>query len=696
MGIRWKKFSHSIITKAMAFIVAVLCFSGAITIFIDLVGTQEHELGIALEDSYFLGTDYIRDCGAILDSFQALGIYKSEENILAGQTLQEDSLAWQEEYLFRDFEENSRSYNPRLSDADNYEIFKEVYASKIAQRRDGLIKSDLNDFHAALEVINSYPGLIYYVKIGEVELTNSPGQTKEYFQAQSASIVVEGAKQEALPAEVRNNARYYWLSSPLDQIGYQDIVYMAFTEEYLYPQIAQWEADKSLITKGLYQLAGFLAGLALTFIYLVVVIGRKPEGQQGISFNWLDRLYTDLNLGVCLLLILGWVALIAQSYHLQAYRLMFVVTALIAALGLLLVLSLIKHLKNRTLLKYSLTYKIFHKFFTFFRDVYNSGSIGVKIVLIVIGYPAIVALTFFMFPVTIGAAVWLAFRKVQEFKAIREGVRLVKNGDLLHVIQIKGNGEFAKLAADINGITEGLAKAVESEIKSERLKTELITNVSHDIRTPLTSIITYVDLLKSEREQTKVEEYLDVLDKKSQRLKVLTDDLFEAAKASSGVISVNLAKIDLTELITQGLGEFSEKLQERKLEFKLKQPQAKVYINADGNLFWRAVENLLTNVLKYALEGSRVYVEILDADPEIILTVKNISAYELNISAEELMERFKRGDEARSSQGSGLGLAITRSLIELQKGSFQIEIDGDLFKATIQMKKVADYSESAE
>ena len=211
--------------------------------------------------------------------------------------------------------------------------------------------------------------------------------------------------------------------------------------------------------------------------------------------------------------------------------------------------------------------------------------------------------------------------------------------------------------------------------------------MSHDIRTPLTGIITYVGLLKKETDPSKVQEYIEVLDQRAQRLKVLTDDLFEAAKASSGNIPTNLEKINIVSLITQGLGELNDKIEASQLDFKINHPKEAVYIKADGRLFWRAVENLLSNIFKYALQGSRVYIDIEDLGNEVLLTFKNISAYELNISADELMERFKRGDEARSSQGSGLGLSIAKSLIDIQKGRFNIQVDGDLFKAMIYMPK---------
>ena len=269
-------------------------------------------------------------------------------------------------------------------------------------------------------------------------------------------------------------------------------------------------------------------------------------------------------------------------------------------------------------------------------------------------------------------------------------MQILKGGNLHHRIEVGGNGEFARLSTNVNSITDGLKKAVDSELKSERLKTELITNVSHDIRNPLTSIITYVDLLKNEQDPTKVDSYIEVLDQKVQRLKLLTDDLFEASKASSGNIPVSLEKIAIVSLITQGLGELNDKIEATGLDIKLNAPQEKVYVTADGRLLWRTIENLLSNIFNYTLPQSRVYIDIEDVGEEIRISFKNISAYELNISADELMERFKRGDESRNSQGSGLGLSIAKNLIEIQKGTLNIHVDGDLFKAMIYLPKHLD------
>ena len=690
MGTKWKKFSHALAIKTIVFIIAVLCFASAATIFADIVIQRQGNLVIVFEDSYYQGSEFIGESSDIVVSLRQIAeTYKNEEYILNGGTLSEEQLKRAEDSLYFNFEDNSKSFNPNLSRAENYEIFKEVYAEKISQKRAELIQRDLWEYRNTLRRIEQYQGLIYYAKNGDSEFTNSPANTKDYFKIFPAYMLFDDREQEVFPEEIIKNPNYHWLTSgsrPLDQ---QDMIYLAFTDEFLSCRMEKWQQDKALFAYSLNQIAGFLAGLAAALIYLIIVIGRKPGEEREVHFNSIDRIYNDINLAICASLIGIWIAAMVQIRHYSFYELVFPATFIIGACGLVLVLSLAKHLKNGTFIKHTLTYTVFYKIFKFIREIYESGSVAIKVMIIVIGYPLIAAATFFMFPITIGAAVWLAMKKVKEYNTIKEGVKKVREGDIHHCINIPGKGEFAQLASDINGITDGLNKAVASRLKSERLKTELITNVSHDIRTPLTSIITYVDLIKNETDPVKTKEYIAIVDQKSQRLKTLTDDLFEASKASSGNIPVNLEKIDLVSLLTQGLGELDDQIQERQLEFRINHPQEqeKVYIKADGRLFWRAIENLLSNVFKYGLEGSRVYIDISDAGSWVSLVIKNISAYELNIPADELMERFKRGDESRSGQGSGLGLSIAKSLIEMQKGSFKVEIDGDLFKAVIQIPK---------
>lgn len=245
--------------------------------------------------------------------------------------------------------------------------------------------------------------------------------------------------------------------------------------------------------------------------------------------------------------------------------------------------------------------------------------------------------------------------------------------------------EFKSHAENLNSIGDGLSKEVAQRMKSERLKTELITNVSHDIKTPLTSIINYVDLLQKAKTEEERTEYLAVLDRQSHRLKKLTEDLVEASKASTGNMSVNLAPTNTQEIINQSYGEYSAKLEAGRLNTVINIPEPVPVIMADGRLLWRVIDNLFNNVVKYALPETRVYVDVHVEGGEAVISMKNISRAALNISAEELMERFVRGDASRSTEGSGLGLNIARSLTELQHGKFSISTDGDLFKAEIKL-----------
>lgn len=241
-----------------------------------------------------------------------------------------------------------------------------------------------------------------------------------------------------------------------------------------------------------------------------------------------------------------------------------------------------------------------------------------------------------------------------------------------------------QMAEAVNELGEGLRSAVQEQMKSERMKADLITNVSHDLKTPLTSIINYVDLMKREPiHNAKAEEYLGVLDQKSQRLKQLTEDLVEASRASSGNVTLQITRIDLKELLMQTSGEFEERFAARGLRFMADYPQEPLFVKADGRRLWRIIENLYRNVEKYAMPHTRVYLDVRRDGDEAVISMKNISEQSLNISAEELTERFTRGDESRTTEGSGLGLAIAKDLTELQNGRFEIYLDGDLFKVTV-------------
>lgn len=438
--------------------------------------------------------------------------------------------------------------------------------------------------------------------------------------------------------------------------------------------------------------------VVLTFLYLCIVTGRKPEDEE-VHLNFVDRIWSEIQWFIGIMSVIAAAGLLVESsyYYSDLYGSMknsflwFLagVATLLMAVVSILCFSQIRRLKKRQWLKGFIICRFIRKLWKGVLALWHGGKLMNRMVVIAVAVPLLSA-TWIGTPFMIVLLLFLSYRYVTDFVTVCEGVKKVRNGELNHIIMVKNEGDIKDLAENINSLSNGLEHAVSSELRSERLKTELISNVSHDIKTPLTSIITYVDLLKQEEiENDAAKDYIDVIDRKSQRLKVLTTDLFDAAKASSGDMPVNFERVDFNALIRQGLGEFEDRIVAADLTMKVNLPEQPMYMRSDGKLMWRVLDNLLSNIIKYAQSGSRVYIEVNEEveTKSICFTIKNISAFELNIDADELMQRFTRGDESRSSEGSGLGLNIANSLVELQHGQFKLEIDGDLFKVMIWMPK---------
>lgn len=684
LGIKLKNISHARITKVFMFLVAIACLTGIAKALIDLEYNRV-QLSDVNTNNYFESQSFAEENYGLFHTLTELIVtYKSEEYILSGKALTKEDSRVIEDELYNEYY-YSNEYDYDLKEADNKRIFKEVYADKIKRKKEERMRMQVKEFYQLVDTLKTYEGIVYYASDGEHVFSNSDLNKKEQFESYDAYMLYGDYQQKIYPNKVEESHYYNYFMHKADKLNPQtDVMYIGFTDSFLQQKKQEWEKDKAEAKRFLNESIVFLVGFIVSFIYLMIVIGRTSFKDKDIHIHVIDKLYNDLNVAIVVCLMSMWFVMIVEVFR-DIYLLL---TVPIFIVALLLILSLVKHIKNKTILSHTIIYQILKKIFLAIKPVFDSGSLAVKTVLLVIAYPIVVAATFFMFPITIGLAAWLALKKVKSFNRVKEGVEHIKNGDLQHRIEIDGKGEFSQLAGNINRITEGLNKSVDSEIKSERLKTELITNVSHDIRTPLTSIITYVDLLKIENDPEKTAEYIEVLDQKSKRLKHLTDDLFEAAKASSGSMPVQLERIDIVSLLTQGIGEMDEKIDASALDVKLAHPTEKVYVKADGKLLWRSIENLFSNIFKYALPASRVYIDVEDVGTEILVTFKNISAYELNISVDELMERFTRGDESRSSQGSGLGLSIAESLIHIQHGKFSVQVDGDLFKAMIYLPKL--------
>ncbi|RKP51705.1 sensor histidine kinase [Cohnella endophytica] len=277
---------------------------------------------------------------------------------------------------------------------------------------------------------------------------------------------------------------------------------------------------------------------------------------------------------------------------------------------------------------------------------------------------------------------------VGKFGRIRAGAKEIAEGRLDATIQVGGDGLLSELAGHLNNMKHGYRSALDERMRSERLKSELITNVTHDLKTPLTSIINYVDLLKKkDLSPDQTEAYVGVLDKKSQRLKTLIEDLTEASKMASGAVELDMRTIDVAALLNQALAEFGDQPEENPLPFRVNIASPHIHANLDGNKTWRVFENLIGNARKYSLPGTRVYVYLAETDDRVLFRIQNTSSYEIDFAAEELFERFKRADQSRHTEGSGLGLAIAKSIVELQGGEIAIEIEGDQFNVRIAFPK---------
>lgn len=472
-----------------------------------------------------------------------------------------------------------------------------------------------------------------------------------------------------------------------------------------------YSGSRQTFITGLYLLSIGLLGSLLTFGILVFASGHQNFSDQEVHLYPFDKLKTDFML--LLMLFVTYLCtrftapvvskllhlVVSSNYWTRGNRI--VTFGFLYFCGLITFFSLLRRYKAETLWKNSflcdLTEKLSESSFKYRLTLSFIFYLSCNVFMITLGAFLILRNeenVLHSIPFITVMIVWIVgnlmvfyylYSNAEQTDRLHEAIEKLASGETSYKVEVsKFSSLEAGLAEGLNRISDGLETALAEQVKSERLKADLITNVSHDIKTPLTSIINYVDLIKREQiEDPKIQKYLDVLEQKSQRLKTLTEDLVEASKASSGNIKLEMSNIDIVELVQQTNGEFEEKYAIRHLELVNTLPNEVIIIEADGRRLWRVLENLYNNAFKYALENTRVYVGIEDQDSEVVFSIKNISASPLNISPDELTERFVRGDVSRTTEGSGLGLSIAKSLTELQGGRFQITIDGDLFKAEV-------------
>lgn len=441
---------------------------------------------------------------------------------------------------------------------------------------------------------------------------------------------------------------------------------------------------------------------------VLIILGTIQAGRNAydrtIRLYGIDRIPTEVGMAlgiICggLLISLGILGFSGSiQYEVSVWVLALAAALATACYGLCLILyySLVRRIKGKNLWKNSLL----HSIVWLCRNVYAARNTSTRMMLVFGGFVFLhfvllyrgSALSVILCLIVDAVVLLYLIREASGRQTVLEGLQQIGAGDLEYKVDTTNLiGNNLDLAETVNRVGDGLQASVKEKMKSERLKADLITNVSHDIKTPLTSIINYVDLLKRENIQdAKIKGYIDILDSKSQRLKQLTEDLVEASKVSSGNVKLEFITLNLNELVQQMNGEFDERFNNRNLTVFSKLSRESLRISADGRRIWRVLENLYSNAAKYAMPGTRVYIETEKKDGKVILTIKNVSENPLNIEADQLTERFIRGDVSRSTEGSGLGLSIAQNLTRLQHGKLDIYLDGDLFKATLTFNEVKE------
>lgn len=566
----------------------------------------------------------------------------------------------------------------------------------------------------------------YWYRIGEAWYTNQP-DTKEGQEFDVEAVLMETKTMgnyliydlvdKEFGTDINGMADYFFgggnqMLWPADdmtliigidtELSAEDDIYEASRE---YEQLHPW--IKVCIFCGLVSLMGWIISL----VYLTLATGRRTE-EEKIHLNPIDKIKTEILVAAVIFMMAELVILITKvnSEEWAVYGIIVAsgtVSLVIDGLFLIFYLSMVRRMKAEMLWETSVACWLERGI----RKVFARQKTTVRVLLLFAGHMAVcfvLAVGAFYYQSMTALVVLLLFsagecymilRKAVEQYQIRQGVEKIRDGALSGKIDIEQlHGEEKSLAEAINNIGEGLLHAVDDSTKNERMKADLITNVSHDIKTPLTSIINYVNLMKLEKiDNERVQGYIQILDEKSQRLRQLTADLVEASKISSGNVKLDMQVIDLVELVYQTSGEFNEKFEQKELTIVTKLPKTAVLIRADGRQLYRVIENLYNNVAKYALEKTRVYVDIAYVEEKVVFSIKNVSEHSLareNSNAGDLTERFIRGDSSRTTEGSGLGLSIAKSLTVLMGGVFDIKVDGDLFKASITFPQYVDENSS--
>ncbi len=535
-----------------------------------------------------------------------------------------------------------------------------------------------------VEIISGDYDYIFYVSNGERAYTNREGYSREDFAKHEESFI--GFE----------NGKYYYgsktdpnLITRYSALEDKITLYLAFTDEFMTKEQAKWERGREVLLPIAKSLLVFVLLSIILIVYLTLVTGRKAEDED-LHLSWVDKIWTEIMIASFIFLLILWflmAAYPARYTYINGYNItsglnsgqtsslyiMGAATILAVSIGGLIYLALIRKIKGKRLIKDCITYKffyrIFHGIFDFLKSFFDgrrfekfplTKSLHQRQMVFIVASFILVFLTF----------VFIAIPPLMILPPILEIVIIfwyVKYNNMTY-----------------ENINKGFNESLEEQMKSERMKINLVTNVSHDLKTPLTSIISYVDLLSKEEDLSETaRDYVNILMEKSNRLKNIVADLFDLAKSTSGDINVDFEDLDLKKLIEQTLGDMGDDIERSGLTIKTNLPEESVIIKSDGKKLYRVFQNIIDNALKYSLIGTRIFVELEQKGGKAVATVKNTAGYEMDFTAEDILQRFNRGDKSRTTEGSGLGLSIAESFTEVAGGNFKVDIDGDMFKVII-------------
>ncbi|MEQ8156378.1 MAG: HAMP domain-containing sensor histidine kinase [Clostridiaceae bacterium] len=560
-------------------------------------------------------------------------------------------------------------------------LFVSEYRDSTSFSRD--FYNAFNQVKTAMEkgsAVSGDSGFYYYITDGSKVLSNAQNTDKSFFEqfdkgfyAFEKGVWLAGKNANAEPA-------YKY------PVGGKYTLYLAFTNEFLDKKQTEWQEERNTLIPIVAGGASCAAAALILIIFLIAVTGRKSQDEK-LHLSRLDNVYSDVMLGAYMPIGLFWLLAVGgvsnevingtsyQNKTLNGYQVasmigVGIITSLVSTMCLLILLSLVRKIKGGRLIKHSLAYTVSFKIYDFFRSLFD-GRMFSK-------YPLTKSLFYRQMVFIASSAAIIFFMAVFLLARIPLALLFPVFEVMIIYWYIKGNN---RTFADINN---GFSESFQEQMRAERTKIELVTNVSHDLKTPLTSIISYVDLLSREENMSETaRDYVRILEEKSNRLKNIVSDLFDLAKSTSGDIALELERLDMKKLIEQTLGDMEDNILKSQLQMKIKLPDHPVFVKSDGKKLYRVFQNVIDNALKYSLEGTRVFLELEELDGKAVATIKNIAASEMDFTADEVLQRFNRGDKSRTTEGSGLGLSIAESFTKVCGGNFKLNIDGDLFKVTI-------------